>query len=58
MRARVHNTRAAGKGAVEVPVACNKDGKLVADMPAWEAIDAAERKVIVEAARVALVVGR
>ena len=48
--------RAAGKASVEVPVACNKDGRLVADMPAWEAIDASEREVIVEAARVALVV--
>lgn len=50
--------RAAGKASVEVPVACNKDGRLVADMPAWEAIDASERQVIVEAARVALVVNK
>jgi hypothetical protein len=48
--------RAAGKNPKEVAVTCVDGGHLVANMDAWEAVDDAERAVIVQAARVAIVV--
>jgi hypothetical protein len=48
--------RAAGKSPKEVSVTCLEDGRFVASSDAWEAIDSAERDVIVQAARAAIVV--
>lgn len=48
--------RAAGNEAKEIAVTCLEDGRLVADNDAWEAVEDAARNVIVQAARVAIVV--